>query len=91
MIVAREDRIGRLEALVAAFRQAMFGRKSEQLDPDQLELAFEDIETGIAAVEAECQRRSKIRPCGGAKVGHLRVSGSDGGNGFRAQGPALSK
>jgi len=53
MIVAKEDRIGRLEGLIAAFRQTMFGRKSERLDPDQLELAFEDIETGIAAVEAE--------------------------------------
>jgi transposase len=53
MIVAKQDRIGRLEGLIAAFRQAMFGRKSERLDPDQLELAFEDIETGIAAVEAE--------------------------------------
>lgn len=53
MIVAKQDRIGRLEGLIAAFRQVMFGRKSERLDPDQLELAFEDVETGIAAVDAE--------------------------------------
>jgi hypothetical protein len=37
-----------------------------------------------------CQRRCKNRPCGGAKVGQLRVSGSEAGNGFRAQVPALS-
>ena len=31
----------------------MFGRKSEKLDPDKFELALEDIETGISAIEAE--------------------------------------
>jgi len=39
--------------LVAAFKQAMFGRKSEKLDPDQFELALEDIEVGIASIEVE--------------------------------------
>jgi transposase len=39
--------------LVAAFKQAMFGRKSEKIDPDQFELALEDIETAIAAIHAE--------------------------------------
>lgn len=47
------DRIARLEALVKAARQALFGRKSEKLDPDQFELALEDIETAIKVVEAE--------------------------------------
>ena len=43
----------------------MFGRKSERLDPDQMELAFEDIETGIAAIEAEGdtdEARPAVRP-----------------------------
>lgn len=53
LLLAERDRNDRLERLVLAFRQALFGRKSEKLDPDQAELALEDIETGISAIEAE--------------------------------------
>ena len=53
IVIAVHARNARLELLVAAFKQAMFGRKSERLDPDQFELALEDIETGIAMIKAE--------------------------------------
>lgn len=53
IIAVMDARNQRLEKLVEAFRQAIFGRKSEKTDPDQYELALEDIETGIAAIEAE--------------------------------------
>lgn len=36
----KDERIERLEKLVAAFRQAAFGRKSERRDPDQFDLAL---------------------------------------------------
>lgn len=49
----REELIARLEKLVAAFKQAAFGRRSEKADPDQFDLALEDLETAIAAVTAE--------------------------------------
>lgn len=49
----REELIARLEKLVAAFKQAAFGRRSEKDDPDQFDLALEDLETAIAAVTAE--------------------------------------
>lgn len=49
----KDERIEQLERLVAAFTQAAFGRKSEKTDPDQLDLALEDLETAIAAVQAE--------------------------------------
>jgi transposase len=49
----KDERIERLEKLVAAFRQAAFGRKSERTDPDQFDLALEDLETAIAAIHAE--------------------------------------
>lgn len=49
----KDERIERLEMLVAAFRQAAFGRKSEKSDPEQFELALEDLETAVAAVHAE--------------------------------------
>src|SRR5690606_37236460 len=51
--VRKDERIERLERLVAAFKQAAFGRKSEKTDPDQFNLALEDLETAIAAVKAE--------------------------------------
>jgi transposase len=49
----REELIARLEKLVAAFKQAAFGRRSEKTDPDQFELSLEDLETAIAAARAE--------------------------------------
>jgi len=54
-----EDLNASLEALVAAMRQAMFGRKSEKICDDQLQLALEDLETSEAAVIAEIEKRSK--------------------------------
>ena len=44
----KDERIARLEKLVAAFKQAVFGRRSEKGDPDQFELALEDLETAMA-------------------------------------------
>ena len=49
----KDARIATLEKLVAAFKQAAFGRRSEKADPDQFDLALEDIETAMAAVHAE--------------------------------------
>lgn len=51
--VRKDERIERLEKLVAAFKQAAFGRKSEKADPEQFDLALEDLETAIAAAHAE--------------------------------------
>ena len=51
--VRKDERIERLEKLVAAFKQAAFGRKSEKVDPEQFDLALEDLETAIAAIHAE--------------------------------------
>jgi hypothetical protein len=49
----KDERIERLEKLVAAFKQAAFGRKSEKTDPEQFDLALEDLETANAAIHAE--------------------------------------
>ena len=51
--VRKDDRIERLEKLVAEFKRALFGSKSEKVAIDQYELALEDIETAIAAIIAE--------------------------------------
>ena len=60
----KDERIERLEKLVAAFRHAAFGRRSEKSDPDQFELALEDLETAIAAIHAEedAEDRAAKRP-----------------------------
>ncbi|WP_017957081.1 IS66 family transposase [Rhizobium leguminosarum] len=52
-IARKDDRIERLEKLVAAFKQAAFGRKSEKTDPDQFDLALEDLEAAMATIHAE--------------------------------------
>ena len=47
------EEVARLKAIVAAFQRAMFGRRSEKLDADQLELALEDAQQEIAEDRAE--------------------------------------
>jgi transposase len=53
LIVAKDDRIERLEQLVADFKRALFGSKSEKVSTNQYELALEDIEAAMAAIHAE--------------------------------------
>lgn len=65
IIRAQQDQNARLEALVASFKKALFGAKSEKIDPGQYELELEDIETAIAQVEAEAgsdERTAPVRP-----------------------------
>ena len=75
IIAVMADRNARLERLVEAFKQAMFGAKSEKLDPDQFELALEDIETGISAIEAE-----KENSPAGPSAGHKRSRAANRGS-----------
>ena len=49
---AAETRIERLHALLKTLERARYGRRSETLDPDQHEFAFEEIQTGLGAIEA---------------------------------------
>ena len=43
----------RLRHLLRQLQRAQFGRRSERLDPDQMQLVLEDIETAIAAQDAQ--------------------------------------
>ena len=53
----------RLRAIIAALQRHRFGRRSEQFDPDQLALALEDLEQGVAAAQArEEQAATPSRP-----------------------------
>jgi transposase len=52
----------RLQHLVRELERARYGRRSEKLDPDQLELSLEDIEVGVGeAREAEEARGAARR------------------------------
>jgi len=53
IIERKEVRIVRLEKLLADFKRALYGAKSEKANPDQYHLALEDIETAMAVVHAE--------------------------------------
>ncbi len=47
----------RLEYLVKEFHQALYAKRSEKLNPDQLDLLFEELETAIAQTRAEAETR----------------------------------
>jgi len=53
LVIAKDDRIVRLEKLVTDFKRALFGSKSEKISPGQYELALEDIEAAMAAIHVE--------------------------------------
>src|SRR5450432_2508445 len=46
------SQMDRLRHLLRQLQRAQFGRRSEKLDPEQLQLAIEDIEQAVAANEA---------------------------------------
>lgn len=46
----------RLRHLIRQLLRMQFGRRSEQLDPDQLNLALEDLEQAVAQGEAEQEK-----------------------------------
>jgi transposase len=66
-LAASRQTVERLELLVKEYERARFGKRSEKFDPDQLQLALEDIEIAIAEVqegEAVRSRRTGAAPSG---------------------------
>jgi transposase len=49
---AAQAEIEKLRLLIRQLQRGQFGRRSERLDPDQLQLGLEDLEQTIAAAEA---------------------------------------
>lgn len=60
--LAERDRLAdqndRLRHLLQQLRRAQFGRRSERLDLDQLQLALEDVEQAVAASAAAAEKRN---------------------------------
>ena len=51
----------RLRHLLRQLQRMQFGRRSEKLDPDQFNLALEDLEQAVAASEAEQEKADPAR------------------------------
>src|SRR5947209_19840461 len=49
---AAQAEIEKLRLLIRQLQRNRFGRRSERLDPDQLQLGLEDLEQTVAAAEA---------------------------------------
>lgn len=90
-----EAEIERLQSILDAFLRHRFGRRSEQLDPDQLQLGLEDVEAALgtarAGREAASARSKGDRPRKanrGSLPAHLerieQVVDVEGIDGFRA-------
>ncbi len=54
--------IERLNAIIDALQRHRFGARSEQLDPDQLDLAFEEISAALSRVQAGLDARKPGAP-----------------------------
>ena len=50
----------RLRHLLRQLQRMQFGRRSERLDPDQLNLALEDLEQAVAGFEAEREKADPV-------------------------------
>jgi transposase len=51
-----EARNARYEHIIAQLRRLTFGKRSEQMDKDQLQLALEDLQQGAAEIEAQGEK-----------------------------------
>src|SRR3954447_26273407 len=49
---AAQAEVEKLRLLIRQLQRGRFGRRSEKLDPDQLQLGLEDLEQTVAAAEA---------------------------------------
>jgi transposase len=69
-------RAERLDHIVSVLRRAQYGRRSERISDEQIELALEDVETQHGAEDAAAEKADSIVKAEGAKArranrGHL--------------------
>jgi transposase len=55
------EELERLTAIIRELQRHRFGRRAEQLDPEQLALALEDVEQTLAAADAAAENDSTAR------------------------------
>jgi transposase len=59
--ITPSSRSSRLRHPLKELQRARFGRSSERLDPDQLQLALEEVEQALAQAESEIEKRAALR------------------------------
>jgi len=67
-----QTEIDRLRRIVKALQRSRFGRRSERLDDDQLQLGLEDLDTDIARTEARHAEPSASHPDPDSKAAQRR-------------------
>jgi transposase len=60
-LAAARNEAERLVAIIKELQRHRFGRRSEQLDPDQLALSLEDLEQTLAAAEVAAEKDGTTR------------------------------
>ena len=55
-----EAQVERYEHIIAQLRRLSFGKRSEKLDNDQLQLGLEDLEQGMAQIDAEREKADPV-------------------------------
>ena len=77
-VVGLRAQTERQDYLIAELRHALYGKRSEQLNPDDRQLAFEDLETAVAeaeavrdAIAAQNADGTTRRPAAKRNLGHL--------------------
>jgi len=58
---SRIEHFRRVRHPLKELQRARFGRSSERLDPDQLQLALEEVEQALAQAESEIEKRAALR------------------------------
>jgi len=69
---ASEAEVEKLRLLIKQLQRAMYGRRSEKIDPDQLQLGLEDIEQSIAMAEAASEAAAAKPPEGERRAATVR-------------------
>lgn len=75
-VVGLRAQTERQDYLIAELRHALYGKRSEQFNPDDRQLAFEDLETAVAEGEAvkDVSHNADVttrRPAAKRNLGHL--------------------
>jgi transposase len=69
---ARQAEVEKLRLLIKQLQRAMYGRRSERIDPDQLQLGLEDLEQSIGMAEAAEDAAESGKPASARRAAKAR-------------------
>ena len=62
LVVAGVAEVDKLHLLIKQLQRALYGRRAERLDPDQLQFALEDVEQSLGTAEAAVDQAGAAAP-----------------------------